>query len=224
MRCVEVRFHGHACFSARYGDVTVVFDPHDGTSLGIRPPEVTGDLVLVSHDHFDHNAVNVVSRPGTAVIKALEGSRVVQVKGETIRLEGYRVPHDKQGGRRRGHVSVHRIWLGDFVLVHLGDLGDFLPPEVERSLSTPRPDVLFVPVGGFFTIEPYEAWEVASGLNPVYIVPMHYWVTGLNLPIKPLQDFLLSAKAGREELDKLVMCEKRPAEEKSRIVVLRYGP
>jgi len=219
--CLTIRFHGHACISASYGDLVIVFDPHDGLSLGLPTPNVKGDVVLVTHDHFDHNAVSVVAGPGAQVLESFVGTKELSVKGKRISVEGIRVPHDKQSGKRRGWVSAYKVSVDGFVLLHLGDIGD-IPGESElKRMREPRPHALFIPVGGFYTVEPYEAWEIASNINPIYLVPIHYWVRGVNLPIKPIQDFLLAAKSGREERDELVICRGEEEPAKPKIVVLR---
>ena len=54
-----VTWHGHSCFEVK-DRIVVVIDPHDGKSIGIKPPVVKADIVLVSHDHFDHNCTRIV--------------------------------------------------------------------------------------------------------------------------------------------------------------------
>ncbi|UCF09255.1 MAG: MBL fold metallo-hydrolase, partial [Thermoplasmata archaeon] len=54
----KIRWHGHACFEIGDG-TTIVTDPHDGKSIGIKPPNTKADVVLISHDHFDHNCLRV---------------------------------------------------------------------------------------------------------------------------------------------------------------------
>lgn len=219
-RCLIAKSHGHACVSVHYSDITIVFDPHDGHSLGLPQPQVKGDIVLSTHSHFDHNAIKIVSKPESIVLESFVGEKRLKIKDYEIIVEGYAVPHDKQSGKRRGWVSAYKVTVEDFIVIHLGDIGDYPSEDVMEKLSTPRPDILFIPVGGFYTIEPYEAWEIASSLNPVYLVPIHYWVKGLNLPIKPLKDFLLQAKTGKEERELLEVCDKKPLDEKMKIIVL----
>jgi L-ascorbate metabolism protein UlaG (beta-lactamase superfamily) len=219
--CLVFKFHGHACVSAHYKDLTIVVDPHDGASLGLSPPAVKGDLVLVTHDHFDHNAVNVVSKPDSVVLESFVGEKRLSVRNIDVNVLGVRVPHDKQSGKRRGWVSAYRVSIGEFSYIHLGDIGDYPSEDALLKLSQPRPDVLFIPVGGFYTIEPYEAWDIASKINPRFIVPIHYWVRGLNLPIKPVNDFLLAAKTGKEEKEFLEICGKEAMAEKPKIILLK---
>ncbi|MEM2579546.1 MAG: MBL fold metallo-hydrolase, partial [Desulfurococcaceae archaeon] len=62
-------------------------------------------------------------------------------------------------------------------------------------------DVLMIPVGGTYTIEPDEAWSIVENLGPRIVVPMHYWVKGLRLPLKTVDHFLKYAEKVR--VDKL---------------------
>ena len=64
---LQIRWHGHSCFEIT-NDITLVTDPHDGKSIGIPAPSVTGDVILVSHDHYDHNSVKSVEKEGSKVV------------------------------------------------------------------------------------------------------------------------------------------------------------
>lgn len=57
-------------------------------------------------------------------------------------------------------------------IVHLGDIGCRLEDEQIRLLA--EPDVLMIPVGGFYTIDGKEAREIMDLLHPVVTIPMHY--------------------------------------------------
>jgi L-ascorbate metabolism protein UlaG (beta-lactamase superfamily) len=183
--CMKVAWHGHACVSLESSNgYTIVFDPHDGGSIGLERPGVKADLVLVTHDHFDHNAVDVVKKNRTCVFKEFVGEAVV----DNVRIEGFESFHDKAGGKRRGKNTIYLVEVEKRRVVHLGDLGDKPSSDVVSKLR--GVDLLIIPVGGFYTIEPYEAWDIARSLNPLNILPIHYWVKGLNLPIKPVDEFL----------------------------------
>src|SRR4030067_2973605 len=107
-RPVRIRWHGHACFEIE-GSVPVVTDPHDGKSLGIPPPKAKADLVLVSHDHFDHNCARLVQKPDAKVL-----SSPVMTVERGVRVEGITAAHDTSGGTKRGQVTMFRFELDGF--------------------------------------------------------------------------------------------------------------
>ncbi|MBN1677935.1 MAG: MBL fold metallo-hydrolase [Candidatus Thermoplasmatota archaeon] len=179
---MRIRWHGHSCFEVG-GSVVVVTDPHDGKSLGIPAPDVSADLVLISHDHFDHNCSDAVRGPDTSILK----SPVLTVE-RGVRVEGMEADHDADKGRKRGKVTIFRFELDGFTFCHLGDLGTLLDePSVEKISPV---DFLFVPVGDVFTIGPVGAKAVIDAVQPKVAVPMHYRYSGLGLAIQPLQNFL----------------------------------
>jgi len=179
---LRIRWHGHACFEIE-GSSKVMTDPHDGKSLGIGAPTATADLVLVSHDHFDHNSFKSVSRADTSVI-----STPIMTVEKGVRVEGISAFHDTEGGAKRGKVTIFRFEMDGCSFCHLGDLGHELD---EASLERVSPvDVLFVPVGDVFTIGPQTAAKVVKDIGPKVAIPMHYRVPGLGLSIQPVQNFL----------------------------------
>ena len=183
---MRIRWHGHACFEIE-GSVRVVTDPHDGKSLGIAAPEARADLVLISHDHFDHNCVKAVEGDETCVI-----SRPVMTVEKGVRVEGIPAAHDASGGSKRGHVTMFKFELDGTTFCHLGDLGHPLDEETVDRLGPL--DFLFVPVGDVFTIGPSAAKQVIDAVKPRVAVPMHYRVPGLGLSIKGVDSFLALCK------------------------------
>jgi L-ascorbate metabolism protein UlaG (beta-lactamase superfamily) len=172
---VDVRWWGHSCFSIRDSAGRVfLLDPFDDT-VGYPPARVKPDAVLITHDHFDHNAVprvpvSVLAPGGTAVASNGGGTRaepepqpapsrpssvvpfpIVMSTGTAtaagIEVTGILADHDDQGGRRNGTTRIY-IWeMGGLRWAHLGDIGQHsLRPDQREALA--GVDVLFIPVGG----------------------------------------------------------------------------
>ena len=165
----------HSCFEVG-NSATVVIDPHDGRSIGVKPPSLRADIVLISHDHFDHNAISVVR--GDYVLVKDKTPR--QIKGVDIR--GINAFHDDVQGEKRGRVILFQFTIGGVRFCHLGDLGH---PLTEHQIEEIGPvDVLFIPVGGTFTIDGQQARELVLSVKPKVAIPMHFRVGGLSLSIK----------------------------------------
>lgn len=178
---MRIIWHGHACFEVQ-GPKTILTDPHDGKSLGIRPPMAKPDIVLVSHDHFDHNATRVLK--GEYVTVRERGDR--EVSG--VKVCGIEAAHDEAGGAKRGKVIMFRFEMEGISFLHCGDLGHFLTPSQLKAIGDV--DVLFIPVGGTFTLDGKQARKVVQDIRPKVAVPMHYRYGGLALSIQTADAFL----------------------------------
>jgi len=178
---MKVMWHGHSCFEVK-NNVTVVTDPHDGKSIGIRTPIVKADVLLISHDHFDHNCSRVVK--GDFVTVREPGERIE--KG--VKILGLPTFHDDKEGSKRGRNIVFKFEMEGVRLCHCGDIGHMLSTEQLKALSPV--DVLFVPVGGVFTIDGAQARKLVNQLKPKIAVPMHFRVGGLSLSIQTADQFL----------------------------------
>ncbi|MGQ9788421.1 MAG: MBL fold metallo-hydrolase [Candidatus Hadarchaeaceae archaeon] len=180
---VRVKWWGHACFEVSNGE-TLVFDPHDGSGVGLQAPGARADLVLISHDHFDHaEGARIVLRPGGRVVKGPGMETVGKIK-----IRGIRTSHDDQGGRLRGENIVYVVELEGLSLCHLGDLGHV--PTERQAEEIGKVDVLFVPVGGVYTIDAQGATKTIEKISPRIAVPMHYKINGLTVGISGPDDFL----------------------------------
>ncbi len=187
---MKIRWLGHASFeiTTKAGTVLVT-DPYD-PSLGIKLPKVSADVVTVSHDHFDHAAVNEVGGKPT-VINSLAGGEV----GD-IRISGIGTFHDESGGSQRGKNIAFIIEVkengGTIRLCHAGDLGHTLDEAAAEKLKDI--DVLMLPVGGTFTLDAADATRVVEQIKPGIVIPMHYKIKGLDLSIAGADEFLAGKK------------------------------
>lgn len=182
MGIFTVTWHGHSCFSIynRVLKKKIYIDPFGPNTGRLKLPRNDADLVLCTHDHFDHNNCEGVIRWDGVKIIGLIGDRNIM----DIKIRGVEAYHDESGGRKRGRVSLYVVGYGDGVFIHLGDLGHILSDEeISRLQVFGRPHVVFVPVGGVYTIGPEEAVTVIRQLNPRVAVPMHYYSDKLNQAI-----------------------------------------
>ncbi|MGC9072451.1 MAG: MBL fold metallo-hydrolase [Acidilobus sp.] len=177
-----VRWCGHSYFVVEALGHTIALDPHDGDSLNLPRCGVQADLVLVTHDHYDHNAVEVASGPGAAVVRWREGA--VNVGWAVVR--GVRLSHDERGGALFGHVVAYVVEVEGLRLAHLGDVGE----PSSSAARVGKVDVVIVPAGDVTTVSQGEAIRWAEALGARLVIPAHYWVPGSNVPLDPLDAFL----------------------------------
>jgi L-ascorbate metabolism protein UlaG (beta-lactamase superfamily) len=179
---LKIRWHGHSCFEIT-NDVTIVTDPHDGKSIGIHAPSITGDIILVSHDHYDHNSVKTVEKPG---VKIVTDGRKRSIG--PIQIIGFDSFHDEDKGAKRGENNIYKFISDDIIFCHLGDLGHELDDTIINQIGIV--DILFIPVGGTYTLDASQAWRVINAIEPRIVIPMHFKIEGLSLPITGVEPFL----------------------------------
>jgi len=182
---LQIRWHGHSCFEIT-NEMTIVTDPHDGRSIGIPAPSVLGDIILVSHDHYDHNSVKTVEKQDSKVITD-ERKRTIGA----IQVNGIPAFHDAVHGEHRGKMILYKFISDDVTFCHLGDLGHVLDQKTIEQIG--QVDILFIPVGGTYTIDAAQAWVVVNSIKPRIIIPMHYRIEGLSIPIADVDGFLESS-------------------------------
>ena len=120
---LQIRWHGHACWEIT-NDITLVTDPHDGKSIGIPAPSVAGDIILVSHDHYDHNSVKSVEKEDSKVVTDSRKRTI-----SNIEIAGVDSFHDEDFGAKRGNNIMYKFIMNGIKFCHLGDLGHELDEE-----------------------------------------------------------------------------------------------
>src|SRR5579872_170923 len=179
---VDIWFHGQACVRVKGKNTTIVFDPYDPNFIGLSPLKVSADIICVTHEHGDHNnasAVNGVEDGKKPFV--ISGPGEYEISG--VNIVGVPSFHDDKEGAERGKNTIYSVTVDDVNLVHLGDLGQKkLSQEQVEALSSC--DVLFIPVGSVYTISGNEAPDIVSQIEPKIIVPIHYKLDGLKVPLE----------------------------------------
>ncbi len=170
---MEITPLGLSSFKLRGKQATVVTDPYDSKAVGLKfPKNIEADVITVSHDHPDHNEVSAVS--GKPFV--ISGPGEYEIKG--VMVIGVATYHDDAHGVDRGKNTIYRIEIDGVKVGHLGDLGHTLTSAQVDSLN--GVDVLFVPVGGVYSLDAVKAAQVISDLDPRIVIPMHYHTEGLD--------------------------------------------
>jgi L-ascorbate metabolism protein UlaG (beta-lactamase superfamily) len=174
---MRVEWHGQSAFRLSAGDTTVFVDPFgDVSGLAARgiqfeyPPiaGVEAELVLVTHEHVDHNGVDAIGGEPT-VLRSTAG-RLESPIGEVVAVAS---EHDGAAGTERGPNTIFVFELDGLRVCHFGDFGQSeLRDEQARAIGDV--DLLLVPVGAGPTIGAEGAAAIAERLAPRWIVPMHY--------------------------------------------------
>jgi L-ascorbate metabolism protein UlaG (beta-lactamase superfamily) len=192
---MQVEWYGQSAFRLSDGRTTVFVDPFDDLGAlrerGMRwdYPPITGvrpDLVLVTHEHRDHNGTGALD--GEAPVLRSTAGRLDSPIGEVLAIAS---EHDDAAGTERGPNTIFAFELGGLRVAHFGDFGQGALRDAQaRALG--RVDVLFVPVGGRATIEAGVAAEIAATSGARIIVPMHYRTARIDF-LEPVDEFLTHA-------------------------------
>lgn len=218
---MDISYLGHAAFKLKGKEAVVVTDPFEKKAVGFAMPQVSADLITVSHGHEDHNAIKQVtgtSRRAEPYVITAPGEYEVNGVG----VFGWGSFHDDVLGAERGKNTIFSIMIDGVRIVHLGDLGTSLKDDLVEDLGTI--DVLLVPVGGVWTIGAKEAQVVIEQLSPSLVIPMHYRTdehTGEYTQLAGVEEFLkLMGVAELQPVDKLKITSESLPEE-SQIVWLK---
>lgn len=199
----KITWAGQSCFqisvsNGKDHEATVVIDPFD-EKIGLKMPGLSADILLVSHDHEDHN--NITAIKGNPFI--IENPGEYEVKG--VFVQGIPSFHDDASGKDRGKNIIFTIETENMRLCHLGDFGQKQLTD-EQLESIGNVDILMIPVGGTFTINSSEAAKVIGQIEPKMVVPMHYELPKLKIELDGVDKFLKAmGKNSVTPQDKLVV-------------------
>ena len=96
--------------------------------------------------------------------------------------------HDDKGGSQKGSNLLMKFTISGKNFLHCGDLGHILDKGTLNKLG--QIDVLFIPVGGNYTIDALEAKTIVDALSPIIVFPMHYKTDVLEFPIAAKESYL----------------------------------
>ncbi len=188
---MRVEWYGQSGFSLVSPQASVIVDPFDGEALAghgvqFEYPPIAGaraDLLLVTHEHGDHNAVHVVD--GEPAILRSTAGRLDSPIGEVVAVAS---EHDPQAGTMRGPNTIFVFDLDGIRVCHFGDFGQSALRD-EQAAAIGAVELLFMPVGGGPTADAAQARTIVDQLSPRWVVPMHYRTPRIGF-LEPADAFL----------------------------------
>ena len=164
-----------------------VFKIDGSKSVYIDPYQIDAgdkaDLILVTHDHFDHCSpedVEKVQQPETVIVtekdsaQKLSGDVKTVKPGDSLTIDNVKIEAVPAYNTNKDFHPKANGWLG-FVLemdgvriYHAGDT-DFIPEMKDLTV-----DIALLPVSGTYVMTADEAVEAALAIKPGVAVPMHY--------------------------------------------------
>lgn len=202
---MTLTYYGHCAFlwTSPKG-VRVLIDPFGNSESSYwfpRPfPPTEADVVLVTHDHFDHNATNDL--PGRPTL--LRGPGAFRL-GDVL-IEGVLDVHSAGPGARGVANTLFVIEIDGVRYCHIGDNRHDVPEEVRVRLG--RVDLLMVTVDDSCHLLSYAQVDaIVDALDPRVVVPMHYYVEGLTTKESTLKgpDGWLASRSPSRTPDPLVI-------------------
>jgi len=103
-------------------------------------------------------------------------------------IKVYMSAHGTNEGTMESWTRVSRFVVDDMEIVHPGDIGPGTAPDLIASLK--GTDILFMPVGGKFTMTPSEAADFVRRVAPRVVIPIHYKTSAIDLPLRPVEEFI----------------------------------
>jgi L-ascorbate metabolism protein UlaG (beta-lactamase superfamily) len=200
---MRIRWYGQSAFLIGGEGPAVFIDPFGDVGIfaerGLRfeyPPieGVDAELVLVTHEHADHNGVEVVGG-SPQILRSTAGTFDSPV-GDVIAVAS---EHDDVAGTRSGPNTIFCFTVDGLAVCHFGDFGQAeLRAEQEQAIG--EVDVLCLPVGDGPTVGGESAAAIVRALRPRLVVPMHYRTPAVNF-LEPPDAFLEALGARVERLD-----------------------
>lgn len=169
---MKITWFGHSCVKIESSNgKTIIIDPYK-EEIGFKLPNLSSDIVLISHNHYDHNNY-----------EAIKGNPFIAEESGEYNIGGFSIIgvhswHDEVNGQKRGENIIWVISDNEFSIAHFGDFGQKeLTPEQADIIGDV--DILFIPIGGIYTINGNDAVKIINKLEPKVVSPIHYKIPGL---------------------------------------------
>ena len=191
----KIKYIGHAAFSiVTSAGKTIFIDPFldENPTSTMKADQVEAcDVILITHDHFDHlgNSPDIIKKCGGIAVGVPE--TVAKLKeagvaddnivnfgygmniGGTSKVEGISVVMTQAFHSDTSNPTGFIIQLEDGkTIYHAGDTGIFSTMSVLGEIYDI--DLAMLPMGSVFTMDPLQAAVAAKMLDCNKVIPMHF--------------------------------------------------
>lgn len=196
---VELYFIGHGSLMFNMNGKTVYVDPVKSSGNYVNMPEA--DIVLITHEHYDHLDTDLIADLRTSQTVILcNGAAAAKVAGRAMKagdsesigkifieaVDAYNIVHERAPGQpfhpKGGGVGYILNFGGKRIYV-AGDTENI--PEMK---SLKNIDIAFLPMNLPYTMTPEMVADAAKSFKPKILYPYHYGETNTDKLLLLLQD------------------------------------
>lgn len=161
----------------------IFFDPYQ-----IKTKNFKAKFICITHTHYDHfdiesikniadkNTIIVAPHDTKQLLEQNFNNKIFYVKpNEILHFEDFELETFASYNTNKSFHPKSNNWVGyklsknSKTYAIVGDTDS--TPELEHLINI---DVLFLPIGGTYTMNAKEAAELANRLKPKLVIPVHY--------------------------------------------------
>lgn len=197
---VEMHFVGHGSLMFRLNDFVIHIDPVRSSGSYDNLPKA--DLILVTHEHYDHldtkligdlrkqttvmlcNASSASQVPWSKIMKAGDKNAVNDITIEAV--PAYNIVNMRSPGQ-----PFHPKGIGNGYIITIGDKKIYIAGDTENThemKALKNIDVAFLPMNLPYTMTPAMVADAAKAFRPAILYPYHYGDTDTQELINLLKD------------------------------------
>lgn len=168
-----VTWLGHASVRITGPSGTVYIDPWK------TPKGPKADIILLTHDHYDHYSeqdVKALSSASTRVVAPMAARVVTDTvsPGGSLRIGAVNVKAVPAYNLNKAFHPKANGWVG--YVIEMDGKTFYHPGDTDRipEMKTLSVDVMFVPVGGTYTMDAKEASGAVGDVRAGHAIPIHF--------------------------------------------------
>jgi L-ascorbate metabolism protein UlaG (beta-lactamase superfamily) len=197
---VELHFIGHGSLMFKMSDMIIYVDPVRSSGNYDNLPKA--DIILVTHEHYDHldnNLINDLKKSGTVILcngaaaakvagsKAVKAGDIRNIGNIVIEaVTAYNIVNERAPGQ-----PFHPKGVGVGYILNFGGKRIYIAGDTENTpemKALKDIDIAFLPMNLPYTMTPLMVADAAKAFKPKILYPYHYGDTNTEEIVKLLKD------------------------------------
>lgn len=165
------------------GDFNIYIDPFE-----IDNETKDADIIFITHSHYDHFSIKdiikiknentiIVSTKDTyqELIKYFDSNKVIIViPNNSYEVLGIKFDTVRAYNVNKSFHPIDNDWVGYIINIDNTKYYIMGDTDINDDVLKVKCDVLFIPIGGTYTMNYKEAASYTNTINPKIVIPTHY--------------------------------------------------
>lgn len=165
------------------GDFNIYIDP-----FKIDNETKDADIIFITHSHYDHFSINdilkiknkntiIVSTKDTyqELIKYFDSNKIIIASpNNSFEVLGIKFYTVRAYNVNKSFHPIDNDWVGYIINIDNTKYYIMGDTDINDDVLKVKCDVLFIPIGGTYTMNYKEAASYTNTINPKIVIPTHY--------------------------------------------------